>query len=188
MRTFVAIDLPAPVIAALERLSAHVPEGRPVPPENLHLTLAFLDDQPDAVLAELCGVLDRLSPQGFDIRLTGLGVFGGKTPRSLHAEAAADPALIALHEAVRGSARRAGIDLPRARFRPHVTIARFGAGLTRDGQRRVAGFIARHGLPGIPPTRVASFSLWRSVLRPGGARHDRLASWPVGGGAAPPPR
>lgn len=186
MRAFVALDLPDCQIAALERVQQHLPEGRPVPPENLHLTLLFLDDQPLAALEELHRELAGLAPTPFELRLTGFGTFGGKAPRSLHAEVAADPALTALHDDVRRAARRAGIDRPRSRFRPHVTLARFGAGLPRPGQTRLAGFVARHGLPGIPPARAESFGLYASHLRPDGAVYEPLAVWAIDarGGAA----
>ncbi|MBL4556903.1 MAG: RNA 2',3'-cyclic phosphodiesterase [Rhodobacteraceae bacterium] len=99
-----------------------------MPPENLHLTLLFLDDQPVPALEDLHHELGRLAPAAFDLRLTGLGSFGGKAPRTLHAEAAPDPALIGLQAQIREAVRRAGIERPRTRFRPHVTLARFGRG------------------------------------------------------------
>jgi 2'-5' RNA ligase len=45
MRVFVAIDLPDEVRRELETLQNALPVGRPVPAENLHLTLSFLGDQ-----------------------------------------------------------------------------------------------------------------------------------------------
>jgi 2'-5' RNA ligase len=179
MRAFIAVDLPESQAAALARLQDHIPEGRVVARENLHLTLLFLDDRPVPVLEELDRELHRLAPVGFDLRLTGLGSFGGKAPRSLHAEVAADPALSGLHQRVRHAARRAGIDLPHTRFRPHVTLARFGSGLSRDGQTRIGAFVARHGMLGIPPARVTSFGLYRSILQPDGPIYEALARYPL---------
>ena len=46
MRAFLALDLPQETRDALIRVQADLPVGRPVPCENLHLTLAFLDEQP----------------------------------------------------------------------------------------------------------------------------------------------
>jgi 2'-5' RNA ligase len=185
VRAFVALDLPDSVAIALGRLQEHVPEGRLVPPENLHLTLLFLDDQPVPALEDLHHELGRLAPAAFDLRLTGLGSFGGKAPRTLHAEAAPDPALIGLQAQIREAVRRAGIERPRTRFRPHVTLARFGAGLGGDGQRRLASFIARHGLLGIPPAPVESFGLYCSTLRPDGPVYDPLATYPIGAAVRP---
>ena len=47
-----------------------------------------------------------------------------RQPAVLWAGVAPQPGLGVLRDRVRGAVRRAGVDLPRERFRPHVTLAR----------------------------------------------------------------
>ncbi|AVO39011.1 RNA 2',3'-cyclic phosphodiesterase [Pukyongiella litopenaei] len=176
MRAFVAIPVPDAVAASLAALQARLPGGRRVPRENLHLTLAFLDDQPEPALEELHGELGDLGAAAFDLTLAGLGVFGGDRPRLLYADIAPNTALSDLHRAVMGAARRAGMQLPRRRFHPHVTLARFGAGDAAG----LGGFIAAHGATPLPGFRATGFGLYRSILRPDGAVHDMLAGYNLG--------
>ncbi|WP_372887905.1 RNA 2',3'-cyclic phosphodiesterase, partial [Shimia sp.] len=130
MRAFLAIDLPEDLRAQVAALQAGLRAGRPVPEENLHLTLAFLDDQPQAMLVALHEALNALDCPGFDLELAGLDLFGGKRPRLLYLRVKPAPALLALHRSLKEAARRVGMDLPRTRFRPHVTLARFRHDMT----------------------------------------------------------
>ena len=57
MRAFLALPLPDQVCATLEDLQLSLPFEKLVPSENLHLTLAFLDEQPVAQLEEVHAVL-----------------------------------------------------------------------------------------------------------------------------------
>ncbi len=175
MRAFVALDLPEDVVAALSRVQARLPVGRPVQPDNLHLTLAFLDETPLAALKALDEELSASRWPRFDLVLSGLGCFGGDRPRLVFADVAGNPALSDMHRRVVAAARRAGIVLPRRRFHPHVTLARLRSGA--DTAARLHGFFAADGgfaLPGFP---LRSFSLYRSDLRPGGAVYEVLARY-----------
>lgn len=173
MRAFVAIPVPDAVAVSLAVLQARLPCGRRVPRENLHLTLAFLDDQPEPALEELHGELEDLRAAGFDLTLAGLGVFGGDRPRALYADVVPNPALADLQRAITGAVRRAGMQSPRRRFHPHVTLARFRAGDAAG----LAEFIAEHGTTSLPGFRATDFCLYRSTLRPDGAVHDMLARY-----------
>ncbi|MFC3117545.1 2'-5' RNA ligase family protein [Jhaorihella thermophila] len=73
MRAFLAIGLPDAAVRDIRRLQARLPVGRAVPRDNLHLTLAFLDDQPEEALEALDAELQALRAPGFDLRLSGLG-------------------------------------------------------------------------------------------------------------------
>lgn len=177
MRAFLALDLPQETRDALIRVQADLPVGRPVPCENLHLTLAFLDEQPQSVLEDLHGELQAIHAARFDLAFSGLGCFGGRWPKILFAAASPDPGLSGLRRAIAGAARRAGIALPRERFRPHVTLARFGKGLSAPEAARLGGFMQTHAGFAVPARTMAGFSLCRSTLRPQGALHEELAHY-----------
>ena len=180
MRAFVAIDLPDTVRGEIAALQAGLRPGRKVPEENLHLTLAFLDDQPEAVLRALHERLAEVVVAPFELRLGGLEMFGGKRPRVLYLKADADPVLLDLHRQVRQCARDVGIDLPRERFRPHVTLARFRRDMLEEQMAQVGTFMAAQGTVALPPFDVAQFCLFASTLHPDGAVHEVLAEYPTG--------
>ena len=175
MRAFLAIDLIEDAVDALVRLQAMLPIGRPVPRDNLHLTLAFLGDQPEARLEALHYELEALQAPRFFVRVRGLGCFGGRSPKIVFADVAADPPLLDLQRQVQRTARRVGITLQRERYRPHVTLARLrpepGAGT------RMQRFLSDHSDFALPDMTVEAFALYRSTLRPGGARHEDLARY-----------
>jgi 2'-5' RNA ligase len=179
MRAFVALDLPMPAVAALERVQAALPAGRPVPSENLHLTLAFLGEVAEATLEEVHFALEALRLPGFEIVLAGLGMFGGP-PASVHAVAEPAPGLVRLHAAVRRAVEGAGLALPRERFRPHVTIARLSRAPGPDTRARLEAFVAADAGFVLPPFAVTGFGLWRSTLTSGGAIHEALAVYRLG--------
>lgn len=85
IRAFVAIALPQEVRIELQILGIGLGLPDPVPPENLHLTLAFLGERPEPVLEDVHAGLAQLRAPAFDLALAGLDMFGGAKPRTVHA-------------------------------------------------------------------------------------------------------
>lgn len=179
MRVFLALDIPDTAAAALTRLQPAIPFGKRVPEDNLHLTLAFLEDAPEPALEDLHDLLTALRAPPVEIRFTGLDSFTEAERGLIFAAVERTEALQALHDRIASLCRQAGLDLPRRRFRPHVTLMRAGRrpdGAARD--RLAASLGARPDLPGFTATAV---TLYASTLTPRGAIHDPLASYPLGG-------
>ncbi|UWQ23899.1 RNA 2',3'-cyclic phosphodiesterase [Leisingera aquaemixtae] len=176
MRAFVGLPLPDAALDVLERLQEGLTVGRHVPAEYMHLTLAFLDDQPEAVLETLHQSLAEISAPPLTLSFRGLDTFGGKLPRVLAAEVQATPELTQLRGRVRSACREAGLDLPRERFRPHVTLARFPRHLEAGQVEKIARYLA--GAAGFRlDCEVERFALFQSTLAPQGARYDMLAEY-----------
>lgn len=177
IRAFIALPVPEPLADRLDALAWDLGEGRPSDPETFHLTLAFLGEQRPETLEDVAVELEGLRAPSPPVTLRGLGVFGGARPRSAHAEVAADPALSALRDAVRRACRRGGLDLPHARFTPHVTLVRFpsrapaGEGLAR--------WLSRHAAFAAETWRPDAAWLMRSDLGPEGPTHTPLMEIPL---------
>jgi 2'-5' RNA ligase len=181
MRLFFAFELPAEVAGVLGRLPrAEEPDYRWVEPGMLHLTLAFLGEQPAQrldVLREVGGAA-ATAARAAVLRLGQAGGFGPRAaPRVLWVSLEGDvSALEALQADLTARLRGAGIMLEDRPFRPHITLAR----------RRES---AKHGAPvGWPPTlgptrpafSLHTLRLFESRLSPRGATYVVLAEFPLG--------
>lgn len=119
MRLFASVR-PSPAVVA--HLSAHLGRIRTAPPEQWHVTLAFLGDVDDdaAVQEQLEVAADLHAP--FSLRLAGSGTFGSRTT---WAGVAGDvDALRSLAGDVQDACRAAGVELERRAYRPHLTVGR----------------------------------------------------------------
>jgi RNA 2',3'-cyclic 3'-phosphodiesterase len=181
IRTFVGIGIPEDVAGALQAQQAGLPAGRAVPPENFHVTLAFLGEHPMPVVEDVHYALEAVSAPGFSIRLEGIGLFGERS-RTVQALVRPEPGLTHLRARVLEAARSAGIPLPRARFQPHVTLARIAAGATGEDILRLEAFTASRAGFVLGPVPVDAFVLYRSRLGRGGAAYEAMATYPL----APP--
>ena len=145
------------------------------------MTLAFLGEQPDDLVEAAHDAMSALWFPAFTLQLAGLGTFGGRRPDTLWAGLRDPTPVGALHARLLPALHGAGIVLDRRRFRPHVTLARFGR-LPDDGPERLAQVMARwHGFLA-PPFEVADYALWRSILTRRGAIHQELARYPLADG------
>ncbi|CAN7584038.1 RNA 2',3'-cyclic phosphodiesterase [Pseudoduganella sp. LjRoot289] len=109
--------------AALARLQPLVP-GRAIAPAKLHLTLAFLGQQPAGALAPLLAILDALAVPQLRLRINCLGYF--QRPRIAWAGMTQVPReLMAMQEELMARLEAAGFSpATHGEFRPHVTLAR----------------------------------------------------------------
>lgn len=177
IRAFAALALPDEVRADLAILAFGLPLPRVVPAENLHLTLLFLGELREPVLADVDLAFRQLSVPGFDLALAALGMFGGARPRAVYVGAARNPGLAHLQAKVVAAARGAGLSPGGQRFTAHVTLARL-SGPPAD-RARLEHFVAARGDYAAPPFRVGDFRLYRSRLGAGGAAYEELARYPL---------
>ena len=187
-RLFVALDLPDSVragIAAWGRRALADPALRPVAPESLHVTLAFLGWLPEKEISRLGEIVAASRGPAPTIEL------GGPVPRPergrprLFALPASSPATIALQAGLQERLVGARLYEPEKRpFWPHVTVARVRR--EERGSKRPA-LVSK--LPGAVPQALLQpavcrrMTLYRSELQPQGAQYTPLAQveLPAGG-------
>ncbi len=177
MRAFVALPLAEDTKAALLRLQSTLPVGKPVPEDNLHLTLAFLGDVGEDVVEPLHDLLSAARLPAPEITFDGLGTFAEMERGLVFAAVHPTGTLTALHAKVAQLARTAGADLPRRRFRPHVTLTRANKQPQGPARDRLAAAMGQTAdIPGFTARRMC---LYQSDLTPNGARHEVIASYPL---------
>ena len=139
-RLFTAIEIPDEIRDELHRLRLPLPGARWISPENYHITLRFAGDIDNAKAREFIANLAIIDVDGFELRITGLGVFGGDDPHSIWAGIEPNAKLDDLARAHEKAARNAGLAPETRTFRPHVTLAR----LKHSNAEAVAGFLSRY--------------------------------------------
>lgn len=179
IRSFIGIPIPSSTAQELEPLQFSCPLGKPVRAENLHLTLAFLDDQPEPVLRDLHEGLIEISTASFNIRLSGIDVLGGHWPGAIAISADGGEILSALYRKIVQKVRDTGIPLPRRRFRPHVTLNRINRDPDPAGRAKLQEFLETAD-PGPVEFCADHFELVQSRLTPNGAIYEALAEYPLG--------
>ena len=181
IRAFVGISVPGQIASMLEAAQAGLQVGRVVPSENFHVTLSFLGEHPEPVIEEVHELLEGIRAHPVEIAIDGLGTFGDRRPRLLFADVARNPGLKALRSQVLRAARDAGIPLGHERYHPHVTLARFGAGLAEGDLPGLQAYLSRR-IGRVKGTFEAqSFALFRSHLGSAGPIYDVLAEYPLEG-------
>lgn len=178
IRAFVALLPPAEIRSRLTVLQFMLPMPRRVEPADLHLTLAFLGEVPDAVLADLDEGLARLRMAPFAIEASGVGLFGGAQPRAAWAGVAPSEPLDRLQSKVAHMARQAGAVLEARRFVPHVTLGRFAPPGPEDRLKLEAAVVAEARFRA-GPWPVEEVALVRSWGPGEGPRYQVLASYPL---------
>lgn len=177
IRSFVAIALPDVVSDALEDLQEGLAGAHWTAPDNLHLTLAFLGEQPRRTLEDLDAALVALRCASFRLRLSGVDAFGKKDARVIFAGVAASPPLLSLQAKVASAARDAEIALDARRYAPHVTIARLSRGAVPP--ERLHAYLSAHNLFETEPFDVREITLFRSTLTRDGPIYEPLATYPL---------
>jgi len=177
-RLFTGIELPAEQREELMRLRQPLPGAKWIEPENLHLTLRFAGDIDNTRAEELADRLAGITVDAFEMRLSGLGTFGGNEPKSIWAGVEAGPELEALARANERAARAAGLAPEGRVFKPHVTVAR----LKYASPDAIARVLGRIGAFRSRPFLVGRFVLFSSRPKVGGGPYVVEAAFPLRGG------
>ena len=179
-RLFSGLELPENARDAIRRLHTPLAGARWIEPENLHLTLRFVGDIEKRAAHEFADGLAAIDLDVFELRLSGLGVYGGNDPQVLWAGVEVSGPLMALARANERAARAAGLAPEGRAYKPHVTIARLRH--TQPGE--VARLLERLGAFRTHPFMVERFVLFSSRPHIGGGPYVIEDSFPLRG--APP--
>ena len=177
-RLFTGIEIPVELREELSRLRMPLPGGKWVEPADLHMTLRFVGDLDNARATEFAERLGAIDTDAFELRLSGLGTFGGHEPRSIWAGVESSPALEALAKANDRAARAVGLPPDAHPFKPHVTLARFKFSSV-DAIARVLG---RIGAFRSQPFLVGRFVLFSAKPKTGGGPYAVEEAFPLRGG------
>jgi 2'-5' RNA ligase len=178
LRTFFAIKVEqTPGLRRLHaRLSALGDRFRPLALDNLHITLKFLGDTPEAQVSEICAVAKPVveGRAAMHIRLSGLGAFpNARRPSIVWVGLAGGETL----GEIAGDLDRGLVPLgfvPEARpFQPHLTLLRVKS---RPPDELFSLLSEESGADfGMIPVKEIEFL--RSELTPRGSRYTKLATF-----------
>ncbi len=176
-RLFVALPLPAPALACLEAVRAEAPGLAWTPKEALHLTLRFIGNVPQEDVPAVRAALRTVRAGPFSLRVRGLGMFARSRGAILWAGLEACPELTDLKRQVDAALERgAGLAPEPGRFSPHITLSR----LKTSAPGSLRGILSRHAAVAGERFVVASFTLYSSLLLPGGSVHTPEEVYPLG--------
>jgi len=188
MRVFVAIHLPADLLAAAVRIQtacqARLPDRTVgwMRPEQIHLTLKFIGHLPEAELNELENALRRACQNKSPLRLCaeGLGCFPDpRRPRVLWVGVGGEvDELRGLQYDVQRETAGWG-ETDSGEFHPHLTLGRV------KGAGQSTASALKSSLDSLAPARLGEWRvdkvhLMQSQLTAGGAVYTSLAAVPLG--------
>jgi len=179
MRTFIAIEIPAEIKAALaalqtelRRVGADVNWTRA---ENIHLTLKFLGEVDERLIGEIEKVcVDSVAEfRPFALSLNDTGVFpDSRQPRVLWAGLSGEvEKVIEMQRRLDERLALIGFEREEKAWRPHLTIGRVKS---NRKTRELLALATSHSLPALS-FEVREIVLMKSELQPAGARYTPMA-------------
>ena len=153
-------------LASLAREVALESGGRPTAPNLIHLTLAFVGEQPQIRVDSLRRLAGVVRGRSFVLSFDEIGCF----PRASIAwlgSSSPPPELATLHDELARSLRSRGFPVDERPYAPHLTLARHSS-ISIDRRRT-------------EPIRwrVTSFTLVASELARNGPSYRTIAEWPL---------
>ena len=179
LRSFIAIELPETAISALAGLQHELKkcgaDVRWVKPENIHLTLKFLGDIGDEIVANILKIIETICrrSRAFDLEIKGTGAFPNlRAPKVIWVGVNSNADIDALQNEIEAGMSSLGFARENRTFTPHLTLGRFRSSQGKGPLlEKVELFKDRkYGL-----IDVGSIALMRSDLSPSGARHSVIA-------------
>lgn len=185
IRTFIAVDLPQGVLEALGQVSSQLQEKLPGTPvrwvnyQKMHLTLKFLGD----ISKENIGMVEKIlhsevaKRQAMEIGIGGIGAFPKlRHPRVIWIGIEAPTDLFDLRRGIEDGVARLGYNYDKYDFTPHLTLGRISRKASARDVRTVGNVLHEFQVGFIGVARIEAVYLYRSDLRPDGAKYTRLYS------------
>ena len=194
MRLFLALDIDDAIRERITRFVDGVcnfaPEARWVKPESLHVTLKFIGEQPEAVLARIKQAMAEVQVPAAEIQFCGYGFFPTvNAARVFWIGMESGLQLPALAAAIDDKMPALGVPKEDRAFSPHLTLARGPGGRSSGSPHRSKGDRAnrtfqtlQQKLAALPAPEFGTmtpreFFLYQSQLSPKGSVYSKLAKF-----------
>ncbi len=177
MRLFLALPIPQAERNKLVPIRSRLPGGRPVHPDDIHITMVFLGDGSVGQADELVDAIAGLRLTLPRIKLAEPGVFGRSQPNSVWLAVTPQAPLLRFHGKLARLARGLGFAVPGRKYVPHVTLARFSPGMVPD--HRLASFLEGCGATSFEPFQPHVLTLFQSMIGCEPPIYDALNEFPV---------
>ena len=173
-RLFTGLEIPRDVAFRLSLLRGGVSGAKWIEADDYHLTLSFIGNVDELIASDAADELSRIAARPLSVRLTGLSSFGGEKPRAIIALADPTSDLLSLQSGNERALRRAGIELERRKFTPHVTIAR----VRGASPAAIAAFLGERPIEPLE-FRAERFVLYSARTSQGGGPYVIEAAYPL---------
>lgn len=186
IRTFLAVALADETRRALAELARQADVGsvkaRWTDPENLHVTVKFLGDVPEADVLDVCDAAAeaacRVEPFDFSVRGAACVPPAGRKLRMVWADVDDGGAMAELARAVEAEMGELGFPPERRPFRAHITMARIR--FARDPQP-LRDAVGRFAEAEFGSQRAEELVVFQSELTRSGPIYTPMARCPLGG-------
>ncbi len=187
IRSFLAFELPLEIETVVTRVSDELKksslDAKWVKPGNIHLTVVFMGNvevNEIPVIKEKIGEA-CLKYDAFDISLKGLGCFPHmRKPRVVWIGLDGDLERMSyFRDVLQECLVPFGIEEEKRGFKPHLTLGRFRK--PRRASSEELELLSRYEDVTSPTCSLTELGLFKSELKPGGARYTRLGVWPLSG-------
>ncbi len=167
IRLFAGLDLPLEIKKQLQNLQRGMPTALWRPMEKMHLTLRFIGNIEEELLAEeVLKELRYVRFPAFHFSLKGIGYFArSDVPHHIWAGVDEDKAIRELQEKIDAAIKKAGAGQEdKFKFTPHVTLGKlYGADMSD-----VYRYIQANNLFHTESFQATSFTLYQSIARENG--------------------
>ncbi len=178
IRAFIAVDIEnkefSNLITEIQKKILDIgADVKPVPPENVHLTLRFLGDVETTLLEKIIDIIRLINFQPFEIRLKGTGAFPSMRKINviwIGLERGQEE-LNKLSRLLETDLKKLGFPQDKKGFSPHVTIARLRSGRNREA---VADLLHESKEKNYGSMMVHTIRLKKSVLTPQGPIYSTI--------------
>lgn len=176
IRTFIAVPVPQTIRYILHSMGRGLPGARPVPEEQIHLTLRFIGEVEGGLFYDIKESLSDIRHPAFTMGIKGVGHFPPRgKPRVIWAGVTAQEKLLALRNSVEKQLSSCGIPPENRKFTAHITLAR----LKDTHLKRIGEFLSGNSFLEMDEFPVRDFHLYSSKLTGRGAIHTLERSYPL---------
>lgn len=187
MRTFIAIELSREIKEYLSRLQEKLKLAQAdvkwVVPENIHLTLKFLDEIDDKTKDNVTRIMEDISKDKspFYLNIASIGAFPRiESPRIIWVGIdKGDAEVKAIAKELEEKLSGIGIPAEDRPFSSHITIGRMRSSKNRQNLAKIMESLKTKLVEVITELRVEKITLFKSTLTPRGPIYEVLKEAPL---------